>query len=178
MTPRAIAGVGRSLAVGLLVLAAAGVSGCGGSLDMRGDFLQSVRRYHEDLRWARYNDATLTLAPQLRKQFLLRARDAENEFSVSDWEIFSADIEPKKKKEAIVQVRITWMRKDETVVKTTTLEQKWLRRLDTWMVVAEKRVKGPEFPLELKETADGPDPFPSRKNPSTAVPLTRQNNEN
>src|SRR5262245_43213751 len=93
------------------------ISGCGGSLDMRGDFLQSVRRYHEDIRWARYNDATLTLAPSLRKQFLTRARIAEPDIAVGDYELFSADIDPKGKDKAVVQVRITWNRKDENIVR-------------------------------------------------------------
>jgi len=154
---------------------------CGGGPDLRGEFLQAVRRYHEDLRWARYNDATLTLAPDLKKEFLSRAHDAEDKLTISEWELFSADVEPKGKKKAVVQVRISWMRTDETILRSTTLEQKWERRRDVWYVMSEKRLRGPEFPLELPYRMRARDvtidDVLEKSGKKSTVPITRQNNE-
>lgn len=130
---------------------AAGGLGCGAA-PRRGETLQeSVRTYHEGIRWQRYTAAAGRLPPAERSAFLDEWDERSADLKVTDYEI--VDMETRGDT-ARVQVKFSWYGEREGTLHDTHARQTWNRRGKVWILTDEVRTRGEPMP-GLAEPAEG-----------------------
>ncbi len=135
---------------------AAGLLGCGAA-PRRGETLQeSVRTYHEGIRWQRYTAAAGRLPPAERSAFLDEWDERSTDLKITDYEI--VDMEARGDT-ARVQVKFSWYGDREGTLHDTHARQTWNRRGKVWILTDEVRTRGEPMPglAEPAEGAEGDD---------------------
>lgn len=129
----------------------AGLLGCGAA-PRRGETLQeSVRTYHEGIRWQRYAAAAGRLPPAERSAFLDEWDERSTDLKITDYEI--VDMEARGDT-ARVQVKFSWYGDREGTLHDTHARQTWNRRGKVWILTDEVRTRGEPMP-GLAEPAEG-----------------------
>ena len=131
-----------------------GLAACGGAQAHVDDLMEAVRGYNEGVRWERYPMAAAHVPVKERDQFIEEREDLEKELHISDYEVVRMG--GAKGDKATIEVKYTWFKDSEGIVRETRALQSWERHGKAWMIVDERRTKGPEMP-GLRE----PDPVPS-----------------
>ena len=147
----------------LIVLIVAAVSACGGAQQRTDDLMEAVQGYNEGVRWERYPMAAAHVPAKERDQFIEDREDLEKELHISDYEVVR--VGGAKGTAATIEVKYTWFRDSEGIVRETRALQSWERHGKRWVIVDERRVKGPEMP-GLRE----PDPVPTEPQAAPAAP--------
>ncbi len=135
-----------------IVLAATAAS-CGGAQQRADDLLEAARSYNEAVRWQRYPTAAARVPSKERDAFLDERETLEKDLHISDYDLVK--VGSGKSGEAKIDVKYTWFKESEGVVRETRSIQTWERQGKAWMLVDERRAKGPEMP-GLREPSDTP----------------------
>jgi hypothetical protein len=110
-----------------------------------GDTLvDSIRQYNDGVRWGRYAVAAVHVPPQERSLFLDQADERAKDLKITDYEV--VDVVTKGADAATVQIKVSWYRDSEGLMRETRAIQSWEKHGKTWWMVDEARVKGHEMP--------------------------------
>ena len=105
---------------------------------------ESVRVYNDGVRWERFTVAAVHIPPQERGTFVDQADERANDLKITDYEVLKVD--PKGDKSATVQIKLSWYRESEGLVRETQALQTWEKHGKSWWMVDEARLKGHEMP--------------------------------
>lgn len=133
--------VAVSLALGM----AAASAGCGAAPRKSETLMDSVRGYHDGLRWQRYPTAASMIPPAERDLFLDERDEIADDLRISEYEITRISFDDAQDR-AVLRIRYTWFLDSEGVVHDTTAEQRWERHGKHWLLVEEERVRGEPMP--------------------------------
>jgi len=101
----------------------------------------AAREFNNDVRWGRYDQASIHVPKDERQRFVDRRTALEEELEIADYELVTIDVD-KKKETASARVDYTWTLKTRGIVEKTTTRQSWERRDGQWVMATETRVKG------------------------------------
>lgn len=111
----------------------------------QGDTLaDSVRQYNDGVRWERFAVAAVHVPPKERSTFVDEADERAHDLKITDYEVLK--IAPKSDREASVQIKVSWYRESEGLLRETQALQSWEKHGKTWWMVDEQHVKGQEMP--------------------------------
>ena len=105
---------------------------------------ESVRSYNEGVRWQRYETAAVHVPAAERAQFIDDADERAKDIKITDYEIVR--VTQKSDRVAEVQVKMSWYKDSEGLLRETQAMQTWERHGKTWLVIDETRVRGTEMP--------------------------------
>lgn len=118
----------------------------------------AVQEYNNDVRWARYDQASEKVPKERREHFVEQRTALEDDWQLVDFEVVNIVID-KKKDTAAVRVEYSWALKSRGIVEKTTTKQQWEKKDSAWMMEKETRVKGAPLVLfdePTKEAAKTP----------------------
>jgi hypothetical protein len=119
------------------------LAGCA-SMKSGDTLVDSVRQYNDGVRWERFAVAAVHVPPKERSTFVDQADERAKELKITDYEVLKVD--PKDDREASVQIKLSWYRASEGLVRETQALQTWEKHGKTWWMVDEERIKGHEMP--------------------------------
>ena len=138
-----------------LVLVLAAAPGCGAA-PKEDTLTESIRSYNDGVRWERYTIAAAKILPKQRGEFVDEKDQLADDLHITDYDIVR--VEAKGDREARVQIKVTWYRDSEGVVRDTTAVQTWERHGKAWFMVDETRQRGAEMPGLVNRDEPAPDP--------------------
>lgn len=118
-------------------------TGCGSAPRQGETLIESLRTYHEGLRWQRYTAAAGRIPPAERAAFLDEWDARSQDLKITDYEIVDL---AKRGDTAKVQVKISWYGDREGLLHDTHTTQLWRRRGKVWLLTDEVRMRGPAMP--------------------------------
>jgi hypothetical protein len=139
------------LAVALLV-------GCATAPNRGENLLESVRTYHEGVRWERFPAAASRVPPAERDDFIEERDRLAEDLKISDYEVVRVTA---GENDAKVQVKYTWYLDSEGSVRHTHAIEGWERRGKVWVIVEERHLRGDEMPGLPGPEPEGADAGPS-----------------
>jgi hypothetical protein len=137
-------------AIALAVLAA----GCAHSAKRGEDLTESVRTYHEGVRWQRFPAAASRIPADQREDFVEERDRLAEDLQVSDYEVVR--VSSRGERRAEVQVKYTWYLDSEGVVRKTHAVEEWERHGKIWLLVAERHLRGDPMPGLAAAPEEGP----------------------
>jgi len=108
------------------------------------DLTESIRQFNEGIRWGRYEVAASSIPPKERSKFIDEMDERATDIKITDYEIMN--VEAHGPREARVQLKLTWYKDPENIVRETSATQTWERHGKIWMMVDETRLRGAEMP--------------------------------
>jgi hypothetical protein len=129
----------------LAVAAALAAAACGAAPRQIPDITDELRGYHEGLRWRRYDDSALRIAPREREAFLDEREELDEDLRIDDWELLRLRFRDDRER-ARVDVRFTWHLDSRGIVHKSVVRQEWERRGDLWILAAEVQLRGEAMP--------------------------------
>jgi hypothetical protein len=123
----------------VLVLAA-----CGSTQKDQETLAESIRSYNDGVRWERFAMAASRLPPKQRGEFVDQMDERADDLKITDYEVVR--VEPLGPKEAKVQVKLSWYKNSEGLLRETHAMQTWERVGKSWLMVESARVRGAEMP--------------------------------
>jgi hypothetical protein len=139
---------------------------CGGARRDTETLTESIREYNEGVRWERFAVAAALLPPAERGRFVDEMDQRTKELRITDYEIVRVDA--KSRKEAKVQIKVSWYRDTEGTLKETHAVQTWELHGKQWWMVDETRLRGHEMP-GLTEPAIDPAGEPADTAPAASA---------
>lgn len=98
---------------------------CGAQPRTPRDVLEDdVMEFHRNLRWARYDEASVYVSPQMREAFLQRYRDLGDDFQVTEFEIQSIELADGRER-AVVLVWYQAVLMPNPTVQETVYRETW-----------------------------------------------------
>ena len=104
-----------------------------------------VREWHDDMRWSRFNAASMRMPPARRQRFLDQTRALENDVGMADCEILS--VQPAGDGKAQVRAAFDWEAKQQELVRHTELSETWTRVGSDWVLTDVRVEKGEPLPF-------------------------------
>jgi hypothetical protein len=126
--------------VAVLVIAACGAP----QVRPEEDLTESIHQFNEGIRWGRFGVAASSIPPGERSKFIDEMDQLTTDLKITDYEIIN--VEAHGPREARVQLKITWYKDPENIVRETSATQTWERHGKIWMMVDETRLRGAEMP--------------------------------
>ena len=124
-----------------LVLA---LAACGSARKDQETLAESIRSFNDGVRWERFAMAASQLPPQQRGEFVDQMDERAEDLKITDYEVVR--VEPTGPREAKVQVKLSWYRSSEGLLRETHAMQTWERVGKAWLMVDSSRVRGAEMP--------------------------------
>lgn len=124
------------------LVAAVGV-GCGASARSGETLLESVRTYHEGIRWGRIPIAASRVPIRERADFISEWDQLADDLRITDYELVQV---AEAGRTARVEVKYTWYLDSRQVVHETRAAERWERQGPVWIKVDDRRAHGPEMP--------------------------------
>lgn len=134
------------------------VAGCGSAQKETETLSESIRSYNEGIRWQRYAVAASSVPPAERSAFVADMDERSEDLRITDYEVVTVD--RRGRKEARVQVKVSWYRDTEGSLRETHAIQTWEQHGKDWWMVDETRLRGPEMPGLTNPVAAGETPVP------------------
>jgi hypothetical protein len=126
------------LALGLSVL-----FGCASRAKQGETLLESVRTYHEGIRWSRIPVAASRIPPEERAEFITEWDGLSDDLRITDYELVQVAQGDRRSK---VEVKYTWYLDSRQVVHETRAAEDWERHGEVWLKVGERRLRGEPMP--------------------------------
>ena len=122
------------IAVALALLAPA----CASGLSDRDELIEAVSHFNDDLRWGRWENATVWMAPTARRQFLreLPERTHGGQLQTADVEVIG--MQPVQGGRAVVRVERSWYLLTDAELHHGVFEQQWQQVGGEWRLTAER----------------------------------------
>jgi hypothetical protein len=129
----------RAAVIAILML------GCGAAMPHdEPDLFESVRVFNDGVRWERFSNAAGAIPPKERSQFVDDMDQRAGDLKITDYEVVRVD--PRGEREAKVQVKLSWYKASEGMLRETHAVQTWERHGKSWWMVDEIRLRGAEMP--------------------------------
>ncbi len=106
--------------------------GCGKGVYTRDDLDVSLFHHHNNLRWGRLENAALSVKPEMRGAFLSTWAERMQSLEVTDMDIAGV-VMSKDGDTADVVVNVTWVDRATMTVKTSAVQEHWVRTDDGWL---------------------------------------------
>jgi len=151
------------------IIVTASLVGCGGAQQRADNLMEAVRGYNEDVRWERYPSAAARVPSRERDLFIDEREEVEKDLHISDYELVKVTGAKSAQDKATIEVKYTWFKESEGVVRETRALQTWERHGKSWLIIDEHRTKGPEMP-GLPEPDAEPAPAPETDSEEDADP--------
>lgn len=103
----------------------------------------TVRAYHEGIRWERFELAASSLPPRERARAIDDWDTRAHDLKISDYEIVKLDTRGQAAK---VQIKLSWYKQSEGTLRETQALETWERHGKAWYLVEEQRLRGAEMP--------------------------------
>src|SRR6478735_2810327 len=103
---------------------------------------EAARDLNSSMRWGRTDTALEYTSPQDRNAFLERHAEWHTSQRILETEL--AGLYMVDATHAIVQVDVEWLLEDDTNLRNTRLEQKWVEKNGKWLLDKEERIGGAE----------------------------------
>ncbi len=128
----------------VLLAVAIGATACGAASQRPVEALgDTVRTYHDGIRWERFEIAASSLPPRERSRAIDDWDQRASDLKISDYEVVKLDA---RGKEAKVQIKLSWYRASEGTLHETQTMETWERHGQAWYLVDEARLRGAEMP--------------------------------
>ena len=127
---RVVAVVVKVISAVAVVAAVAGA--CDRHVYGRDDLDVSLFQHHNNLRWGRLENASLTVKPEMRGAFMTTWAARMLQFELQDVEVAGVSIAPDGDSADVV-VTVTYVDKGTMTVKTGTFNEHWLRTDAGWL---------------------------------------------
>jgi hypothetical protein len=101
---------------------------------------QTAQEFNLDSRFGRGERLMDRVAPDERAPYTAAHRGWGNGVRVADVEL--AGMEPRGEHDLDVLVRVAWYRPEDQQLRSTTLQQSWHDKGESWQLVAERRIEG------------------------------------
>jgi hypothetical protein len=138
-----------------MVPAVLALASCSGGQNAQDQLSESLTDYCMALRWQQYDRAVAHVPPAQQRSYLEAHDHLEEAIDVTDLEV-TRRIMSASGKEVTALVALSWIAKDDPVVRKSVIELRWERRGDRWQLVREKTVRGPPLPQALRRPATAP----------------------
>jgi hypothetical protein len=115
------------------------------STNEKDDLKVQARVFNDFVRWRRYADAAMLLAPGERPRFLAQARAIADDFEVDDYEVLGTAPTPQGQVE--VRVAFDWESKQTGLLRRTEVGELWGRVGKEWVLAALRHRGGQAVPL-------------------------------
>jgi hypothetical protein len=112
--------------------------------------IDSVRTYHEGIRWSRIPNAASRVPAAEREEFITAWSELADDLRITDYEVVQVAQGARTSK---VEVKYTWYLDSRGIVHETHAREDWERHGKVWLRVAEHRVRGERMP-GLAEPSD------------------------
>ncbi len=119
-------------------------AGCGGAARMGESLVDTVTAYNQGVRWGRFPAAAAHVPAAERNAFLDDRDELAEDLRITDYELVG--VEPSGSRSARVHVKYTWFRNSEDIVRETHADQRWEQQGKAWIIVDERRLRGPAMP--------------------------------
>jgi hypothetical protein len=106
--------------------------------------MESLRTYHEGMRWQRFAAAAGRLPAAERSAFVDEWDERSADLKITDYEI--VDVALRNHGTALVQVKVSWYGETEGTLRDTHVRQTWKQRGKMWLLTDEVRVRGTAMP--------------------------------
>lgn len=104
----------------------------------------TVRSFNESVRWGRYDRAALRLPTKQRPTAIDEWDERSKDLKITDWELVKID--PHGEREARAQIKVSWYKDSEQILRETQAVQTWERHGKNWFLVDETRLRGASMP--------------------------------
>jgi hypothetical protein len=161
----------------LVILLAVCTAACATRQKKTETLLETSQRYQEGIRWQRFEDAASHVPPALREAFLDEHDELSEDLRIDDYEVIRVKFK-KNNEEARVQVKYTWHRDSEGLVKETVTDQRWKLHGLTWLLEEEVVRRGEDMPgvkKKPRKPADADDDTPGPDDDEGDAPDSRGN---
>jgi hypothetical protein len=117
---------------------------------------REARAFNDDLRWGRYEQVNLSLPAEEAALLAARAAALGDDLVIGDYEVTSITF-VNGSEAATVVVKFDWYSKRDSILHSSTLEQRWEDQSGRWLVTKQRRLRGDRFPL-IPEPVPPPPP--------------------
>lgn len=125
------------VAIGTLLLAIVGW-GCSSALSERDELIEAVSHYNDDIRWARYESATVWMTPRARRAFMRDLRRTTHGGALQNADVEVVGLQTLPNDRAVVRVERSWYLLTDAELHSGTFEQHWEQMGGEWRLVAER----------------------------------------
>lgn len=125
-----------------LVMATVLVTACGAPRSGE-TLLDSVRTYHEGIRWSRIPVAASRIPSDERPDFISEWNRLADDLRITDYEVVQV---AQGRRSSKVEVKYTWYLDSRGIVHETHAAEDWERQGKVWIRIAEHRVHGERMP--------------------------------
>jgi hypothetical protein len=126
-----------------IVTVAALAAGCASRARNAEALLDSVRTYHEGLRWSRIPVAASRIPPDERGEFIAAWDQLGEDLRITDYEVIQV---AEAERAAKVEVKYTWYLDSRQIVHETRVGEDWEKKGEVWIRVGERRLRGEPMP--------------------------------
>ena len=131
----------RLALIGLIAVAIAPT--CSGAPN-KDELADSLTLFTDAMRWQQWDNAAIHVAPEARKAYLEAHERLADTIDITDLEVNRRVLAPDGKSMSVV-ITLSWLAKNDPVMKKTVLEQRWEPRR-SWVIVKERRLRGDPLP--------------------------------
>jgi hypothetical protein len=117
----------------LAAVAVVALCSCGKHLYTRDDLDVSLFQHHNNLRWGRLENASLTVTPEMRSAFLNLWAARMQRLELQDMEVAGV-VMAKDGESADVVVSVSWIDKSSMTMQQSSMNEHWIRTDDGWQV--------------------------------------------
>jgi hypothetical protein len=132
----------KATTVALLVAAALGA--CSPAYQTNKDALRDdSARFNENLRWQRFREASLSVAPEVRDAWLASQERAGAVFTIADYEAKPVEV---GREHAVLVVDLVYHRVGDVTVHQQRRRQLWRYQKGTWFIESDREIPREELP--------------------------------
>jgi hypothetical protein len=128
----------RTLLVSLCLCLLSAATSCASGLSDNDRLAEAVSHFNDDVRWGRWESASIWMAPAARQAFLrdLRRTTAGGDLQNADYEVVG--MMPIRGGGALVRVERSWYLLSENELHQGTFVQRWEQRGSSWRMIGER----------------------------------------
>ena len=143
------ASYGRILLMVAALAVAWNMGSCSQDRQRRAALEPAVLRFNSQIKWGRGEEVARYLPPGVSSSFVVKLATLLEDVDIVGHEVVTTSRQPSGTVEVLVRFR--WVRKDEGVVKTSWVTEKWKLIKERWTCLSLRTVKGEPWPLEFTE---------------------------
>jgi hypothetical protein len=117
--------------------------------------VREAHEFNDDIRWGRYEQLHLSLPPEEAALLSSRAAAMGDDLVVGDYEVTSIHF-ASGSEAATALVKFDWYSKRDSILHSSTIEQRWEFQAGKWMVTKQRRLRGDRFPLVTEPASPPP----------------------
>ena len=125
------------------------MASCSQERQRRAALEPAVLRFNSQIKWGRGEEVARYLPPGVSSSFVVKLATLLEDVDIVGHEVVTTSRQPSGIVEVLVRFR--WVRKDEGVVKTSWVTEKWKLIKGRWTCISLRTVKGDPWLLEFTE---------------------------